>query len=263
MNCTSFTEDGCGNAKCASYRKRLTIKDIHKLFQVHDKCDTSIVYIDSHQNGSVISELCVKQISHDCNVFFTRYNDYYYFYNSLMHRLILWSRHPRALGKEGIVGHHTTIGYKNGKFDVHTTEYDHMDATVGTYKIISPNVKRTFYKLDPDLFLPDDAPNHLMFLWDSMWCKEFVKHGGAKDLQRLLKTTPQKQRSFDIDKIKKRMAKIKTHGFLRLPYVPKDRMTRIARQLYEGFDGELQIVSHHPSKSTLVGLCLKTIAQTV
>jgi len=170
-------ETGCDTITCKKFRKSLTIQDVHEMFRNADTCDVSMVYVDNNKNDQVIHELQVKRFSDECHTFFTRRGNYYYFYNSLLHRLLLWSRHPRTLGKEGLVGHHTTIGWNDasGRWDIHGTEYGHFRSAVGNHKIIIPDSTHHYYVLDKHLYLHNDAPEHVKWLWDQLWCKKNIQ----------------------------------------------------------------------------------------
>lgn len=231
------------------------------MFANHDTCDTSIVYVSNKQVAETIDELCVKRLADDCHLFFTRNKDYYYFYDGLIHRLILWSRHPRALGKEGLEGSYVTIGSHPNRntFDIHHTQYSYMAATVGTYKIIVPKAQHTYYKPNRKMELPETAPPYARAIWDEMWCKENAMAGGAKpEYKRLLKTTPSRHQeaTAPYTTAKKRLsaaafAKGRTNGAIRVPYTPRHKMLDLAKQICEeGLD--MKIVSHHWSRSTLV-----------
>lgn len=237
---------------------QLTIQDVHRrLFANADSCDVSMVYIDQNMNDKTIHTLKVKRFADGCHVFFTSKGDYYYFYNSLLHRLILWSRHPRAFGKEGYDGSHTTIGFNQNtkRWDIHDTRYHYKNSTVGTFRIIAPECTERTYHRQQGGRLPQQAPEHVKWLWDQMWCDENTQAGGADEgLTKLLKTTPQQTRPMTMADMKKRcqpVYKAKVHGVVRLSYVPKHRMLEVADGLKrEGYNQVL--VSHHRSRSTFV-----------
>lgn len=270
MSCTDLKEE-CEHHPCQR-PSRVTMQSIHNFLQDHDTYNTSIVYIRKESGeGADISELCCKEIEHDCHIFFSKKDDFYYFYNALLHRLILWSRHPRAFGKEGLIGTHVTIGpdkNKPGGFNIHETRYGYSKAHVGDFRIISPDAKYVYYKLDKkqqiSLKGKEEVSPFTQFLWDLFRCPPSISslRGGSPKLKKLLDVKPTKSSTFDfravcstIDRLLKPFKKQQQHGFIRTPYIPRHHLVRVANHIRSSMDDyELQLISNHEDHCTFVAL---------
>lgn len=283
-SCLTSKED-CPTLTCDQYHRSFTIDHIHALLKEHQTCRTTVVYVRSPSlEGDVKTELCYKELDDECNIFFTRKGDYYYFYDGLLQRIVLWSKHPKSFGQKGLLGSHFSIvpsKKPNQSFDIHATQYDYFHAATGNVKIIAPNMKRTYYHLDGKSNIQSSAkdpssnppPEYLCYVWDYLRCAKLRQNkdkqegsGKAKSVKPLIRHTTSRKttttntqglRTIDQKRIQTMLVK-RVHGFIRIPYIPEQDMMRMAKELRRissqslSHPVELQLFSHHDAPCSFV-----------
>lgn len=287
QDCLTLKED-CPVLSCDQYHSSFCMEHIHALLKEHQTCRTTVVYVRSPSlEGDVKTELCYKELDDECNIFFTRKGDYYYFYDGLLQRMLLWSKHPKSFGQKGLVGSHFSIGpskmqksNQSRMFDIHATQYDYFNAATGNVKIIAPNMKRTYYHLDGKSRIQSNDRNHplseyLCYIWDYLRCAKLrsvsipPQEGSGKPhvrqpvkplihtSRRRKETTPYNGtlRIIDRRRIETMLAK-RVHGFIRLPYIPEQAMMRVAKEVrclsQTKCKIELQLFSHHDAPCSFI-----------
>jgi hypothetical protein len=108
----------------------ITIQNVDTFFsQKTQPCTTSVVYLNKQGMRKIATKLHAKKVDDDCHLFYTHVltpqASYYYIYCDLLQQLIVWSKDPRAFGKNGFLGTHLTIGgdLLLGNLDIHETIY--------------------------------------------------------------------------------------------------------------------------------------------
>lgn len=237
------------------------------------KCSTSIVYVNGFKDGATLSELFVKQIGDECHVFFVRKGNWFFVYTGLLQRLVLWSKHPRSFGKEGMIGHHVSIGLRDdGEIDVHSTSYDSYAASVGTFKLIAPLAKHTWYRVDDsgDLVRKDggdmEVEEHVAYLWKLIRCtvddNDAALYSGG-GIMKMIDYSKRSEHKRSHDRDMKRILHLMntgTNGCIRTRYMDKKEMLAEAKKLRKmssvtnSTQQTLAIVSDHDAMTSFV-LC--------
>lgn len=110
--------------ECVLHRP-IEIHDVKDFFSKFTTCSTTYVYVNQNGEGESRDTLKVKQLP-ECNMLFTEKRGYFYVYCGLLHRIVVWAKDPRAFARQGYIGHHRTIGFKNNRWDIHDTIYGTM-----------------------------------------------------------------------------------------------------------------------------------------
>lgn len=248
-------------------------------------CNTTYVYLSSRNDGESRDVLRVKQIYDDCNILFTKKNGYYYVYSSLLHQMIIWAADPRSFARQGYLGHHTTIGIKNGIIDMHDTFYGTFKNPRG-HMILAKQKTRINYKIDNKHQLLKQGGTRSMFenanqtLWNDICCHQqdiesqvgsgkVVAKPKNKTTMKLINTAYLKQEESPVLRIKqivaiinKRIAEAEKllvkfkHGAIAVPYISKRIEKRVLKQLV--FDNSKQYIlfSHHQNDAKSSMICI-------
>lgn len=147
MDCATLPFNCKMQPKCSPVNKiDQTILD--SFFTTSTTCNTTYVYLSSRGEGESRDIVKVKQIpGEDCNILFTSKRGYYYVYSFLLQQIIIWAKDPRAFARQGYLGHHTTIGIKNGRLDIHDTFYNAFK-NVRNYLILARTKTQIDYMVD-------------------------------------------------------------------------------------------------------------------
>jgi hypothetical protein len=283
MACATLKED-CKPIQCDQLHQSFSMSKIHEYLSNFDTCNASIIYLRKSKDGDCKTELRYKEINEDCHIFFAVKGDYVYFYNDLIHRIVLWSKHPRMFGKEGLNGTHVSIGPLDGDdnaFDIHITNYTDYKARVGDFRIISPNSTREYFKaFGPDYNLiptkhNQAIPSHpefLAYLWNLLRCQKTNNKSGGGN-KKLLRSTRKKIKNNsqiqDIEAIaEKRIKPLLENsyaGFVRLPYCPKNKLTKLSNHLRKLLTDnvDLMIMSCHEEKSSFIWVQLSKPSEAI
>lgn len=136
-----------------------TFRDVKKYFEAAEECEIRVVYLDSLNSPLVCDTVKYKQHA-ECVNYFTARGRYYYVYIRLLRSMLAWSAHPYAVGIQGQLGNHVTIGCtKNNVFDIHETHYSAPPQGAKRYNIIATKTHR-YYTMDPksyQLYAPPSA----------------------------------------------------------------------------------------------------------
>ena len=199
MDCDSAKECVKQN-ECVLKTPQLTIKHVDKFLRTKDFCSTKLVFLKSEKEY-VFNYLHVKTIqqtnNNECNVCFTKDGDYFYIYRNLIKDIILLNKN----NKEAIVGHHFTIGYKNGKFEIHDTYYETKKMNDVIY--FTKNIHRSFYKFYENLNViklkEEYHGNNINYeednqiLWNDLRCYYKKLNGGAPKLKLSIPKKPKQK----------------------------------------------------------------------
>lgn len=195
-----------------------------------------------------------------------------------MQNILLWSKHPMALGDDGYLGNHISIGFSNNfELDIHETSYTHKMSNDKKYILIA-NKKHCFYKIAKDnktLLTSNKSVLHPLaqIIWDDICCSIYnpILIGGntlakkKREYKHLLVQDKTKKDIFTIEglinyilkliKINKiKIAKNKEYIF-KLPYVRiyqlKSLANKIKKTLKEDYN-ELTIVANSHSKCSIL-----------
>lgn len=149
VDCKDLSLDCPGSAECTLARP-LDIQDVKDFFSTFTTCSTTYVYINQNGEGETRDTLKGKQVKvkklPECNMLFTEKKGYFYVYCGLLHRIVVWAKDPRAFARQGYIGHHRTIGFKNNSWDIHDTIYGTMKNIRGEI-LISPIKNTIRYKV--------------------------------------------------------------------------------------------------------------------
>jgi hypothetical protein len=267
MNKCDNLPDNCTPKKC-EVKKPVTIQDIDTFFDISyaQECSTSIVYLNRYNNGVVMSKLYVKNIDSECNIFYTKKNDYYFVYPKFIQNIILWSAHPKAFGVSGYLGNHISIGTNNnGKsIDIHETIYNSTKSNAG--HVLIAGKKHINYTIDKDnKTLISSAVNNQLaqVLWDDICCPNSGNQltGGTHGMLKLVKPKKTKLHSLTIsdilDDIIAKCKSIKTsenkEHYIRIPYVRRSQLLFLAQKILKKIKLDISmIISDSYTKTSIL-----------
>jgi len=116
---------------------QLEFLEIEHFLNNSKKIKMNIVYYNSLLKEVFKNYLFKKNISANCDILYTKLDNYYYIYNGIMSNLeVFWeSKNTKAK-----LGNHITIGYDNRGWNIHETSY-----STGSKLIYSKNKFTDFY----------------------------------------------------------------------------------------------------------------------
>ncbi len=249
---------------------QVSFDDVRKFFSTYTNCSTTYVYVNQIGEGDTRDTLKVKAID-DCNILFTNKGNYYYCYDGLLTNIIVWARDPLAFGRQGFIGHHITIGWKNNNWDIHETIYSAFENTRGNL-VISNNKKCVRYKVSNNQ-VENTSRNKSQYeeyvsnLWNEIRCEtsnNIKKDGGGHTVHDIIK--PEKSK-ITPKLSSKQLASIILHEFsyidkngqaaaIRVPYISKHKEKRVLALLAPHVKKEFILWSNHNNPSSFITIGL-------
>lgn len=209
---------------------------------------------------------------------FTEKKGYFYVYCGLLHRIVVWAKDPRAFARQGYIGHHRTIGFKNNNWDIHDTIYGTMKNIRGEI-LISPIKNTIRYKVVNNKLQKlgnvksiYESDNEI--LWNEIICETVSIQGGGlvrtkiNPIKLLRKSTVtkkpaqlrtsqilQKFKSLYIEACKLIHNK-KEGAIIRIPYVSKQRersfLSGLRETMKEDMTKDCILWSYHHDKVSFI-----------
>jgi len=245
----------------------ILFSDVQRFFSIFNNCTTTYVYVNQNGEGDYRNTLKVKNID-DCNILFTTKGNYYYCYDGLLTNLIVWAKDPLAFGRQGFIGHHITIGWKNNNWDVHETIYSAFENARGNL-LISNNKKCIKYKVVNDEIEKTSTSQESQYeeyvrnLWNEIKCDNRV-NGGASTRKQIVPhdvIIPDKSQKTTLSSkqlaciILNEITHIKKHikaAALRVPYISKHKEKKVLALITPHVKREFILWSNHNNPSSFI-----------